>query len=232
MAYRLSGRYGRRAISFGEPERAMSESSASCGIVRPTLHHFGLTTANLEAMLNWYGKVLGMTSNHQTAKPLGAKGPSGVRVAWVSNDEANHRIAIVELPGLVDDSQRIHHPRLQHVAFEFPTVDDLLATYARLKGLGIEPVLTADHGATTAFYYEDPDRNSVELLADNFGDWIKSTECLRTSLEFAANPMGAYVDPDAMIAARAAGASVEEVHRRGYSGEFPPSKSMDPRVLL
>ena len=44
--------------------------------------------------------------------------------------------------------------------------------------------------------------------------------------------MGAYVDPDAMIAARPAGASVEEVHRRGYAGEFPPSKPMDPRVLL
>ena len=146
----------------------MSDASASREIVRPTLHHFGLTTANLEAMLDWYGKVLGMTSNHQTSKPLGTRGPSGVRVAWVSNDEANHRIAIVELRGLVDDPGRIHHRRLQHVAFEYPSVDDLLATYARLKGLGIEPVLTADHGATTAFYYEDPDHNSIELLADNF----------------------------------------------------------------
>jgi catechol-2,3-dioxygenase len=183
-------------------------------------------------MLNWYGKVLGMTPNHQTSRPMGSKGPSGIRVAWVSNDEANHRIAIVELRGLVDDSQRTHHRRLQHVAFAFRTVDDLLSTYARLKRLGIEPVLTADHGATTGFYYEDPDRNSVELLADNFGDSKKSTEYLRTSSEFAANPMGAYVDPDAMIAARAAGASVEELHRRAYAGEFPPSKPMDPRVLL
>jgi catechol 2,3-dioxygenase len=52
-----------------------------------------------------------------------------------------------------------------------PTVDDILATYARLKGLGIEPVLTAHHRSSTAFYYEDPDRNSVELTVDNFGDW-------------------------------------------------------------
>src|SRR5208283_512328 len=63
------------AFSFGESERAMSDASASCEIVRPKLHHFGLTTANLEAMLNWYGKVLGMTSNHQTSKPMGSKGP-------------------------------------------------------------------------------------------------------------------------------------------------------------
>ena len=36
----------------------MSDASASREIVRPTLHYFGLTTVNLEAMLDWYGKVL------------------------------------------------------------------------------------------------------------------------------------------------------------------------------
>ena len=55
---------------------------------------------------------------------------------------------------------------------------------------------------------------------------------MRTSPQFAANPMGTYVDPDKMIAARAAGVSVQELHRRGYAGEFPPLKPMDPRVLL
>jgi catechol-2,3-dioxygenase len=111
-------------------------------------------------------------------------------------------------------------------------VDDLLASYARLKEHRIEPVLAADSGATTAFYYLDPDLNVVELLADNFGDWAKSTEFMRTSPEFAARPMGQFVDPDAMIAARAAGISVAEVHRRAYAGEYPPSKPMDPRVLM
>jgi hypothetical protein len=47
-----------------------------------------------------------------------------------------------------------------------PTVDDILATHERLKGLGIEPVLTAHYRLRTAFYYEDPDRNSVELTVD------------------------------------------------------------------
>ena len=114
----------------------MSNASPSCEFARATLHHFGLTTANLDAMLNWYGKVLGMVPNRQTSRPMGTRGPLGVRVAWISNDEANHRIAIVELRGLVDDSQRTHHRRLQHVAFEFQTVDDLLSTYARLKAPG------------------------------------------------------------------------------------------------
>jgi catechol 2,3-dioxygenase len=210
----------------------MSNATAPPKIVHPTLHHYGLTTANPQPMLDWYAKVLGMMPVHQTTKPAGVKSPLEARADWISNDEANHRIAIISFPGLTEDHERSHHKRLQHVAFEFPSVDDLLTAYARLKGQGIEPVLTTDTGATTAFYYEDPDRNIVELLADNFGDWTKSTEFMRSSLEFAGRPIGNFVDPDAMVAARAAGVSVEEVHQRAYAGEFPPSRPMDPRVLM
>jgi hypothetical protein len=99
----------------------------------------------------------------------------------------------------------------------------------RLKELGIEPVRTADQGATTSFYYLDPDGNCIELVADNFGDWEKSGEYMRNSPEFVANPMGTFVDADKMIAARQAGISPEELHRRVYAGEFPPSKPIDPR---
>jgi catechol 2,3-dioxygenase len=210
----------------------MSDATTNRSIVHPTLHHYGLTTASPQPMLDWYGKVLGMTLVHKSAKPAGADSPLGARADWITNDEANHRIAIMSVAALTEDHERSRHKRLQHVAFEFPGVDDLLAAYARLKGQGIEPVLTTDTGATTAFYYEDPDRNIVELLADNFDDWTKSTEFMRSSPEFAARPIGNFVDPDAMIAARAAGVSVEEVHQRAYAGEFPPSKPMDPRVLM
>jgi hypothetical protein len=55
------------------------------------------------------------------------------------NDEVNHHIAFVELPDLVVDPDKLRHARLQHVAFEYQTVDDLLGTYGRLKGLGILP---------------------------------------------------------------------------------------------
>jgi hypothetical protein len=54
----------------------------------------------------------------------------------------------------------------------------------------------------TALYYEDPDRNSVELNVDNYGDSWTSGEHLRNSPEFAKNPMGTYVDPNKMVAAR------------------------------
>ncbi len=53
----------------------MSRAATEYEIIRPTLHHVGLTTANLVPMLDWYGKVLGMTLNHQSAKPAGPQTP-------------------------------------------------------------------------------------------------------------------------------------------------------------
>jgi catechol-2,3-dioxygenase len=85
---------------------------------------------------------------------------------------------------------------------------------------------------TTSFYYIDPDGNSVELQYDNFGDWRASSEWMRTSGEFARNPIGVPVDPVKLIEARAQGASREELHRRAYAGEFLPAEPIDPRVPL
>ncbi len=83
-----------------------------------------------------------------------------------------------------------------------------------------------------AFYYRDSDGNSVELFVDNFGDWDRSTEYMRTSPELHQNPMGTYIDPEQLMAAWKAGASFADLHRRAYAGEFPPSRPMDPSVLL
>lgn len=45
-------------------------------------------------------------------------------------------------------------------------------------------------------------------------------------------PLGSYVDPEKMIKARGAGMSLEELHKHGYAGEFPPEKAMDPAALM
>jgi catechol-2,3-dioxygenase len=176
-------------------------------------------------MVDWYRKVLGMKPNHRTSVTSAAHGASEWRLAWVSNDEANHRISIMAMPRLADDEQRSRHKGVHHIAFEYSTLDDLLANYARLKSLGIEPVCAADHGAMTSFYYEDPDRNSIELLVDNFGDGEQSSDFMRRSPEFANNPMGADVDPEQIYAARASGMSVAEIHGRAYAGEFCGAKA-------
>jgi catechol 2,3-dioxygenase len=192
------------------PEKRAPRACASHKVVRPALHHFGLTTANLEIMVDWYARVLGAEPSYRPSTPAGAQAISRWRTAWVGDDQSSHRIAIMALPGLSDDTQRSRHKGLHHVAFAYATLDDLLATYARLKELQIEPVRAADHGATTSFYYEDPDRNSIELMVDNFEQGEQA----------GAPKHGTDVDPEQLLAAREAGMSVAELHERAYAGEF------------
>ncbi|PZW49171.1 glyoxalase/bleomycin resistance protein/dioxygenase superfamily protein [Humitalea rosea] len=187
----------------------------------PVLHHINLKTTRLQEMIDWYGTVIGCTPMHQF--------PGG---AWLTNDAANHRIALLTAPRIKDDPERILHTGMHHSAFEYASLDDLLDSFERLDGLGIRPHMMLDHGLTTSFYYLDPDGNSVELQCDNFGDWAASSDWIRTSPDFAANPIGAPVDPQQMLAARKAGASTEELHRRAYAGEFPPGQPMDFRFPM
>ena len=160
-------------------------------IVHPRLQHLGLTTGDLEPMVAWYRNVLGMRQIYRSDNPTDAQ-PGGFRATavWLSNDEANHRVAIVAIDGLNKlDQSRSHSPRLQHVAFSFETLDELLGSFARLKGLGIVPVMAVDEGAQTAFYYKDPDQNTIELNVDNYGNSWTSAEHIMTSPEFAKKPL-------------------------------------------
>lgn len=162
-------------------------------VARPRLHHGNLKTTRLDEMVDWYETVLGAEVVYRF--------PGG---AFLTNDGANHRIAMLSSPRMSDDPEKLLHTGMHHSAFEYDSVDDLLAAYARLKTEGIEPHAALNHGTTTSFYYADPDGNSVELKYDHLGDWREPTEWMRASPEMAANPIGVPVDPGAMIEARRA----------------------------
>ena len=187
----------------------------------PILHHVNLKTIHLQEMIDWYATVAGLTTVFQF--------PGG---AWLTNDAANHRLALLTSSKMSDDVDKLVHTGVHHIAFEYATLDDLLAAYTHLKEVRITPHMSLDHGMTLSFYYVDPDGNSVELQVDNFGDWEQSQAWMRTSPDFAADPIGKFVDPDQIAALRKAGASLAEIHRRAYAGEFPPSGPVDPRVPL
>lgn len=190
-------------------------------LAQPVLHHVNLKTTRLQEMIDWYATTVGLSTVFQF--------PGG---AWLTNDAANHRLALLTSSKLSDDVDKLVHTGVHHIAFEYATLDDLLQTYTFLKERGITPHMALDHGMTLSLYYVDPDGNSVELQIDNFGDWAHSKEWMRTSLDFAADPIGQFVDPDQIVAARQAGAELAEIHRRAYAGEFPPAGPVDPRIPL
>ncbi len=58
-------------------------------VVRPTFHHFNLKTTRLQELIDWYTTVVGAEVTFQDATG-----------AWLTNDAANHRIALLALPRL------------------------------------------------------------------------------------------------------------------------------------
>ncbi len=56
-------------------------------VIHPTFHHFNLKTTRLQEMIDWYGTLVGAEVNFQD--DVGA---------WLSNDAANHRIALLAFP--------------------------------------------------------------------------------------------------------------------------------------
>jgi catechol-2,3-dioxygenase len=183
-------------------------------VIHPKFHHFNLKTTRLQEMVDYYSALVGAEVIHQDE--MGA---------WLSNDEANHRIALLAFSNFSDDPDKETHTGLHHSAFEYSSFDELNSSYLRLKEAGIEPAFCIDHGMTFSYYYADPDGNNIELQADCFGDWSKSMEWMRTSEEFKANPIGRFVDPDRVAADHAEGVAFDEIHVRAMAGGYAPEQA-------
>jgi catechol 2,3-dioxygenase len=183
--------------------------------IRPTFHHVNLKTTRLQELVDWYATVVGADVVFQDAT-----------AAWLTNDAANHRIALLCFPGFVEDPARETRTGMHHSAFEYDSFTDLNDSYLRLRDAEIEPDMCIDHGMTLSYYYKDPDGNRVELQVDSFSDWQASKEWMRMSPEFRANPIGVFVDPTCIAEAAASGESFAEIHRRAIAGELSPSQPL------
>ncbi len=73
-------------------------------------------------------------------------------LCFISYDEEHHRIAFIGMPATASAAAR----SASTMAFTYPSLDDLLRTYERLKRLGIEPYSPIHHGVTVSMYYAIP----------------------------------------------------------------------------
>lgn len=181
--------------------------------IHPKFHHINFKTTRLQEMIDWYKTTVGSEVLHQDA--VGA---------WMSNDAANHRIALLAFPNFSDDPDKETHSGLHHSAFEYDSFEDLNSSFLRLREKGIEPEFCIDHGMTFSYYYKDPDGNRLELQVDAFGDWAKSSEFMRESDAFHANPIGVFVDPAKVAEASEQGIAFAEIHERAMAGDFMPGE--------
>ena len=61
--------------------------------IHPKLQDCGLTSANLDTMIEWYRKVLGSILHNRVAAPAGSPFKT---VALATNDEVDHRLSFFE----------------------------------------------------------------------------------------------------------------------------------------
>ena len=144
--------------------------------------HAVLRTTRFKEMTDWYCLVLSAKVVYQNDF-----------LAFMTYDDEHHRIAIAAFPGLSERPPRA--AGLDHLAYTYASLGDLVATYERLKAAGVTPAVTVNHGITTSMYYRDPDGGKVELQIDNFASMERIRDFFR-STDFANNPIGVDFDPD------------------------------------
>lgn len=170
-------------------------------IVPKKLAHVVIRTARFSQMLEWYRTVFHAKTSFE----------NGV-IAFLTYDDEHHRIALLNTSQLKAPEQQ--YTGVDHVAFTYGSLQDLLATYERLKGKGIEPFWSINHGPTTSMYYRDPDGNELELQVDNYDDIHEAAKYFYSDA-FAANPIGVDFDPDLLLAKMRSGEPVSDLLRQG-----------------
>lgn len=152
-----------------------------------SLAHVVLRTSNLLRLREFYVKFLG-----------GNKVYDNGTVSFITYDNEHHRIALIGIPETV--AKNPNSCGLEHIAFSFNNLSDLLLAYRQRKARGIEPVWCVNHGPTTSIYYKDPDGNMLETQVDNF-DTVDAATAFMMSDKFAENPIGTDFDAEDFITA-------------------------------
>jgi catechol-2,3-dioxygenase len=146
--------------------------------------HYVLKTARYEETVEWYKTVL---MAHATF--------ANDKLTFLRFDDEHHRIVVGYVPTAKPSSEDAEG--VDHIAFTYATLGDLVHTYERLAGVGIRPVRCINHGPTTSLYYQDPTGLGVELMVDNFA---KAEDCINWFFteNFAKNPVGLAFDPEVL----------------------------------
>lgn len=167
----------------------------------PTLAHVVYRTRKFEQMLVWYKEMFHAKVQHQN--PV---------MAFLTYDDEHHRLAFIDLAAVQPDggdSEKQGLVGVEHIAYTYPSLEDLFENYLRLKRNGILPYWCIHHGLTISMYYADPDGNQLEFQVDCFASNEESNSYIRGP-SFSVNPVGVEFDPEDWLAQVDAGASLAD----------------------
>lgn len=163
--------------------------------------HVVYRTRRFEEMVRWYQTVFDAKVQYQNPA-----------LAFLTYDGEHHRFAFANLDILspqVGDKDRRGMIGVDHVAYTYDSLNDLLENYAQLKAQGIKPYWCVHHGITVSMYYADPDGNQMEFQVDCF-DSNDEANAFMAGPHFAANPIGVEYDPEEWLAKLRTGTPTSE----------------------
>ena len=155
--------------------------------------HVVYRTRRFEQMLDWYRTVFDAKVQHQNPA-----------LAFLTYGDEHHRFAFANLSvlqpeGVETDKRGVIG--VDHLAYTYSTVDDLLENYSQLKARNIVPYWCIHHGITISMYYADPDGNQMEFQVDCFSSSEAANDFM-SGPGFATNPIGVEFDPELWLAQR------------------------------
>ncbi|MFT5770408.1 MAG: catechol-2,3-dioxygenase [Lysobacterales bacterium] len=184
---------------------ALPKPAKERGKIAPCkLAHVVLRTSRYKKVIDFYKLLLEAEAMYQNQQ-----------ITFLTYDEEHHRMAIANVPGLFPKLKAL--AGVDHFAFTFESLGDLLHMYQRVKSHGIVPIWCINHGGTISFYYEDPDHNVVEMQIDVFQSNEQIDEYLKGD-DYNSNPIGVDLDPDELLRRFDAGETFEELIKREQIG--------------
>ncbi len=182
-------------------------------IAPSNLVHVVYRTRRFEEMLAWYATVFGARIQY--------KNPA---LAFLTFDEEHHRFAFADL-GVIRPDEHDKDDRgaigVDHVAWEYGSLADLLENYAELKAKGIAPYWAVHHGMSASLYYADPDGNQMEFTIDAFPTKAEAAAYFHNG-QMEKNPVGVEYDPDDWLTRLRGGANESELLSIDSKGAVSP----------
>ncbi len=132
------------------------------------IHHVAYRCKNAKETVDWYEKHLGMRFILAIAEDAVPSTGAADPYMHVFLDAGNGNVlAFFELPTCAPMGRDENTPAwTQHLALEVNSMDELLATKARLEAAGIAVVGVTDHTLFKSIYFFDPSGHRLELACN------------------------------------------------------------------
>ncbi len=119
------------------------------------LGHIGFTVRDMDKMIAFYTRVLGMVVNDDGVSTR----PGAPRIAFLSrNASEHHQVAFVT--GRPDDGSR---SMINQISFRVADLEAMRTFYAMLLKEGVAELDPRNHGNAWSIYFMDPEGNRVEI---------------------------------------------------------------------